>query len=213
MEKNSTTIRYVAVGDSYTIGEGLPRSDNWPSLITEHLQADGIDIQLIANPSKTGWTTRDLIDYELPVVQKEQPQLVTVLIGVNDWVQRVDAVTFQKNIVYIFDYLLTEVESKPSIVTITIPDFSATPQGSRYGGGRDISAGINEFNKILIQESQVRSIPVVDIFELSKGMKFDETLVHTDGLHPSKKEYELWKTEIYPAVKQTLESRSNATKN
>lgn len=62
-----TTIRYIPIGDSYTIGEGIPEERSWPSLLTHHLQQEGTAIQIIANPSQTGWTTQDAIDHELPI--------------------------------------------------------------------------------------------------------------------------------------------------
>ena len=77
-------IRYVALGDSYTIGEGASLDESWPALLTRHLRNEGIDVDLVANPSVTGWTTQDLIERELPVFRKAKPNFATLLIGVND---------------------------------------------------------------------------------------------------------------------------------
>src|ERR1700741_3731165 len=87
-------IRYVAIGDSYSIGEGASPDESWPALLTCHLRDRGLDIQLGTNPSVTGWTTQDAIDRELPVFVRAKPNFASLLIGVNDWVQGVDQAEF-----------------------------------------------------------------------------------------------------------------------
>ena len=104
-------IRYVALGDSYTIGTGAIPAQSWPALITEHLQSKDIPFQLIANLGRNGWTTQNLIDYELPVLKKIRPDVVTLLIGVNDWVRGVDSKTFQNNFHEILGQIRTVVPS------------------------------------------------------------------------------------------------------
>src|SRR5437667_11023298 len=88
-EKNPGTVRYFPIGDSYTIGEGLDANENFPSLLTAHLNQSGIAIELLGNPAKTGWTTQDAIDNDLPLFKRLKPDFSTLLIGVNDWVQGV----------------------------------------------------------------------------------------------------------------------------
>src|SRR6266446_8002356 len=83
-------IRYAAIGDSYSIGEGASPNESWPAVLTRHLNAQGLHIDLVANPSRTGWTTRDAIDLELPIFLTSEPNFATLLIGVNDWVQGID---------------------------------------------------------------------------------------------------------------------------
>jgi acyl-CoA thioesterase I len=91
---------------------------------------------------------------------------------------------------------------KSKIILITIPDFGVTPEGKNYGSGRNISDGISEFNALIKEEAKKRKLPVVDIFDISKNMKNDNSLVAKDGLHPSAKEYAVWETMILPeAVK------------
>ena len=199
---NKDSIRYVALGDSYTIGEGVSEEQSWPSLLVNHLNEQSISIVLVSNPSVTGWTTQDVIDRELPIFDNADPQFATLLIGVNDWVQGVDKSVFKKNLNIILDRMQLKVDK--NIVLITIPDFSASRIGSQYAGGRDISKGIQEFNNIIKDEGKKRNIPVVDIFILSQGMKNNPELVASDGLHPSAKEYALWENMIYPEVYNLL---------
>src|SRR6266436_1157639 len=90
-EEKIGTIRYVAIGDSYSIGEGASPNESWPALLTRHLNAQGVHVDLVANPSRTGWTTQQAIDLELPIFLGSKPNFGTLQIGVNDWVQGIDA--------------------------------------------------------------------------------------------------------------------------
>ncbi len=198
-------IRYVALGDSYTICTGTNNSiEQWPNILTKHLNEAGIKTELIANPSKNGFSTKNLIDNELPVLDKSEPDFVTLLIGVNDWVREVDISTFHKNLNYIIDHAQKKLSNKNNLILITIPDFSVTPQGALYGRGRNISAGISAFNAIIKAEAKKRNLVCVDIFPLSKDMKGNTELVSEDKLHPSAKEYALWETLIFPEAKKLL---------
>jgi acyl-CoA thioesterase I len=195
---DKTQIRYVALGDSYTICEGANWEESWPVILTERLSNAGIPIQLIANPSRTGWTTQNLIDNELSIFDASSPTFATLLIGVNDWVQGVETSTFHTNVNLIIDHIQKKVGDK--LLLITIPDFSVTPQGSTYSKGRNISEGLQNFNHIFKEEARKRNLQCVDIFPTSLEMKDDPELISTDGLHPSAKEYALWEKMIYPVV-------------
>ena len=202
---NKPEIRYAAIGDSYTIGEGAIEPDEaWPTLLTNNLKNAGVNISLVANPSKTGWTTQNVIDLELPVYDQCNPSFATLLIGVNDWVQGVDSTAFHKNLKFIIDHLQSKLQNKKNLVLVTIPDFGVTPSGGQYANGRDISQGLTEFNNIIKSEASERNLEVVDIFPLSLGMKDHPELVAADGLHPSAKEYALWEQMIYPVVYKLL---------
>lgn len=198
---NDTSIKYVALGDSYTIGEGAKAGEAFPDLLTKHLKDNGIDVALSANPSVTGWTTEDLIEKELPVYDRIKPDFVTLLIGVNDWVQGVDSNSFHKNLNYIIDHVQT---GKCKVLLVTIPDFGVTPTGKMYSNGRDISKGITDFNNIIISEGHKRNLPVADIFRETQKMKDNTDLTARDGLHPSAKEYALWEKIIYPVAYKLL---------
>jgi lysophospholipase L1-like esterase len=202
---DSTTVRYVALGDSYTICEGASEKESWPVNLAADLTAKKIPVSLIANPSRTGWTTQDLIDRELPVFDKSDADAVTILIGVNDWVQGVDVATFRKNLKFILDHVQGKLADKQNILLITIPDFGVTPTGKNYSGGRNISAGISEFNEVIKEEAKARNLPLVDIFEATKQMGTDNSLVAPDGLHPSAKEYAIWEKMILPEFEKMIE--------
>lgn len=197
-------VRYLPLGDSYTIGTGATEKEAWPSLLTKQLNEKNVPCTLLDNPARNGYSTQDLIDEELPLVSKLKPDFVTVLIGVNDWVRQVPKAEFEKNLVLILDRVQAALPDKHHLLLVTIPDFGVTPQGKQYGHGRNISAGISEFNTVIKQQAQSRSLAVADIFELSKKMGSDAALVAADGLHPSAKEYAAWENLIFPEALKVL---------
>lgn len=197
-------INYVALGDSYTICEGADQKASWPVILTQHLNDAGIKTKLVANPSRTGWTSQNLIDRELPVFNASNAHFVTLCIGVNDWVQGVSENNFRKNLVKILDHVQGKLSDPSNVLLLTIPDFSVTPQGAQYTGGRDATAGITAFNKIILEEAKTRKLQTVDLFEVSKAMKNDASLIAADGLHPSAKEYAIWEKLIFPVAKEIL---------
>ena len=197
-------IRYGVVGDSYSCGEGAKPSESWPSLLTQNLKAQGWDVELVSNPSVTGWTTKDAIDKELPKFVNSNPNFASLLIGVNDWVQGVDELSFRNRLSYLLDSMLAVLPNKKQLLVVTIPDFGVTPTGHKYARGRNIHEGIASFNKIVSEEAHKRGLQVVDIFPLSKKMGEDKTLVAKDGLHPSARAYAEWEKIIFPSALELL---------
>jgi acyl-CoA thioesterase I len=197
-------IRYAAIGDSYSIGEGASERESWPAQLARHLTASGTGVALVANPSRTGWTTQQAIDEELPIWRAARPEFASVQIGVNDWVQGVDAKTFHQRLIVLLDAMQKVLPDTNRLFLMTIPDFSVTPAGAMYSSGRDIARGLTEFNDIIKQEAGARSLQVVDVFALSQKMKDDPALMARDGLHPSAKEYAAWEAVIFPVAQKLL---------
>lgn len=203
-QANTEKIRYAVVGDSYSCGEGAKPNESWPSVMTQHLKAQGLEIELVSNPSVTGWTAKDAIDKELPKFIRSNPNFATLLIGVNDWVQNVDEQSFRNRLSYLLDSMLAVLPNKKRLLVVTIPDFGVTPTGPKYSRGRNIHEGIAAFNKIVTEEAHKRGLQVVDIFPLSKKMGQDKSLVAKDGLHPSAKAYAEWEKLIFPSALELL---------
>ena len=208
MKHDKKALRYIALGDSYTICTGTDSSAaQWPVILAGHLRDAGIPVETVSNPARNGFSTQDLIDKELPLLKNGNYDFASLLIGVNDWVRDVDAKTYRQNLSYIIDEVQKALSDRSKLLLITIPDFGVTPQGALYSGGRDISKGIAEFNAIIKAEAKKRGLACVDIFPLSKGMLNRRDLVAADGLHPSAKEYALWETMIFPEAKKLLSGR------
>ncbi len=197
-------IRYAVIGDSYSIGEGATEEESWPAVLARSLTRSGILVELFSNPSRTGWTTQDAIERELPEFRAAKPDFASLMLGVNDWVQGVAAAVFREQIGRIMDEMLSVLPNGKRLLVVNIPDFSVTPDGPTYARGRDISAGLEEFNHVIAEEAAKRVLSPVDIFPLSKKMGRDSSLVAADGLHPSAKAYVEWATLIFPVAAALL---------
>ena len=195
-------LRYVALGDSYTIGTALDDArERWPDRLVAALQQRqaGARLGLVANLGVNGYTSRDLIDAELPPMAALRPEFASVLIGVNDVVQGVPEAGYRANVAAILDELRAALAPE-RLVTVATPDYTVTPQGSAYGDPATQSAAIRRNNAILAELSAARGIAFVDIFDLSLRAGDDRSLVADDGLHPSGAQYGLWVERIAPVV-------------
>ena len=197
-----SAVRYVALGDSYTIGTSVSAEESWPSQLVARLP----ELELVANLAVNGHTSTDLITDELPQLERLQPELVSVLIGVNDVVRGVPDLAYAGNVAVILEELLTRLP--PSrIVCVATPDYTRTPRGADYGDPIQQSDAIVRFNAILREASEQRRIAFVpEIFEISQQASEDEQLVASDGLHPSATQYARWVESIEPVVRELLVS-------
>jgi len=194
-------MRYVALGDSYTIGSAVPRTEAFPEQLVRSRSELGLD--LVANLGVNGYTTADLIRDELPALDAAAPEFVTLLIGVNDVVQSIPAATYEANVVHILDTLQARLPPD-RIVTVAIPDYTATPAGADYGDPDDQHDAIVASNAIMARLARARGIAFVDIFDLSLRAADDRSLVADDGLHPSGKQYALWVERIGLVVAERI---------
>lgn len=199
-DMSMSEIRYLPLGDSYTIGESVQESERWPNQLVTMLKSQGVNLQITANPAVTGYTTQNLIDKELPLVTMLKPDFVTVAIGVNDYVQGVDEQTFGRNLEFILTSLQRQLAKPGNIMLLTIPDYGATPTGAGYGNPTVSRKGIENFNTILKQKAAKYALPVADIYPASQQVSADPGLVANDGLHPSGKQYGVWSKVIIEAM-------------
>ena len=192
-------LRYVALGDSYTIGTSVASADRFP----EQLVASVPGLELVANLGVNGYTSADLIRDELPALDDLAPDFVTVLIGVNDVVQRVPGETYESNVVIILDALLTRLPAD-RIVAVAIPDYTVTPSGGAFGDPTVQSAGIRANNEVMERHAAARGIAFVDIFGISREAATERSLVASDGLHPSGAQYARWVERLVVVVEGLL---------
>ena len=196
-------LRYVALGDSYTIGTSVEPAERWPNLLVAALDDAPLSLALVGNIAVNGYTSRDVIDLELPQLAELRPDFVTLLIGVNDVVRGVPHEAYRRNTEAILDDLVALVSAE-RILVVTTPDYTVTPAGGGYGDPVRQSAGIRAFNEILTTTASSRGILVVDIHDLSLHAATNPSLVARDGLHPSGEQYALWVKRILPAVETLL---------
>jgi lysophospholipase L1-like esterase len=197
--------RYLALGDSYTIGQGVEAADRWPNLLAALLREKGIspmDPEIIA---RTGWTVRDLSEG----IDASRPQgpygLVTLLIGVNDQYRGGDPESYRRDFAALLRRAVGFAGGRAGrVVVLSIPDWSVTPFAER--SGRDharIAAEIERFNRINREEAARAGARYVDVTPVSREARADRSLLAPDGLHPSGSMYAAW---ARLALSQALEA-------
>lgn len=196
-----STLRYVALGDSYTIGTSVAEGERWPNLLAERIG----ELELVGNPAANGYTSTDVITDQMPVLDELRPEFASLLIGVNDVVQGVPDSQYARNVAVILEELLTRLPPE-RIVCVATPDYTVTPQGEAYGDPAQQSDGILRNNAILREACEGRGIRFVpEVFEISQRARDDESLVAEDGLHPSGAQYRLWVDAIAPVVEELVQ--------
>ena len=204
--KDRPSLRYVALGDSYTIGTATrSEAERWPNQLVERLggaEAPG-GLVLVANLGVNGFTSRDVIDVQLPRLDSLRADIVSVLVGVNDVVRGVPALTYAANVNLILDSLVGRLGAERLFV-VTTPDYTVTPQGAEYGDPAAQARGIRDVNAILERLARDRGIAWVDVHDVSLGAATDASLVAADGLHPSGAQYALWVERIAPVAARLL---------
>ncbi|MFL5726467.1 MAG: SGNH/GDSL hydrolase family protein [Chloroflexota bacterium] len=204
MTEAARPLRYVALGDSYTIGTALTSpAERWPEQLVARLAGS---LELVANLGVNGYTSRDVIERELPQLPGLAPGFASLLVGVNDVVQGVPAGTYESNIARILDGLLARLPAG-RVVAVSTPDYTVTPEGASYGDPGERAAGIRGNNAILHRLAAERAIAFVDIDDLSLQAASDRSLLAADGLHPSAAQYRLWVERIAPVVASLLGRR------
>jgi len=199
-------VRYVALGDSYTIGTATRTpAERWPDQLVARRSASSPTLELIDNLGVNGFTSRDLIEVELPALPALEAGFVTVLIGVNDVVQGVGEATYRENVSLILDDLLSRLPPSRLLV-VTTPDYTVTPRGGDFGDPVAQAEAIRRFNAVAVELADERGISVVDIHDLSVEAETDRSLVADDGLHPSGAQYARWVDRIAPVVEDVLRS-------
>ncbi len=212
MTAGARDLRWVAIGDSYTIGTSVAAEDRWPDRLAARLDADpprgAPRLILVANLAVNGSTAADVRRRQLPRLLADRDLgFASLLVGVNDVVQGVPETRFRDDAAAILDALLGRLPPG-RILVVETPDYTVTPMGAAFGEPTARRAGIVAFNAVLAALSVERGIPFVDgILAISTDAATDPTLVASDGLHPSAAQYRRWVVErIEPAVRGLLAS-------
>ncbi len=209
---DANPIRYVAIGDSYTVATGIEEKDSWPSQLTQKLKSAGIEINLIEILGMKGATSQQTLNEVMPLLKNLEPEFVTLLIGVNDWIREgISSSKFKKRIKSLIDEIQSNLPPK-KLLLITIPDFSCSPQKKNWGYGKSATNGITRLNKILKTEAALRDLVIVDIYPLSQNLCSQVGMFSDDGVHPSALQYSKWVDLIFPHLIDNLELKSKDLK-
>lgn len=194
-------LRYLALGDSYTIGTGASdESHNFPSLLAGRLREAGRKVD-VTNAAVNGFTTQDLIEHELPLLPSVKPDLVSVLIGVNDLVQGRTAGQYRSSLVEIYDEVAALRLPSGRVVAISIPSWSVVPAARDYGDLELIRHLTDTFNDISRDEAEARGFTWVDITAASISGLGSAGWIADDDLHPRDRQYAAWTEVIWHGVR------------
>jgi acyl-CoA thioesterase-1 len=199
---------YVAIGDAYTLGEGLEKKDRFPSQLADRFRNDSLSLSFELNFAKSGYIVKDLLSDVLPIIKELNPDFISITIGAYDWIIGKKEQQFGSDLEVLFRKLML-IKSKPRIVLFTIPDISHTKDGLWYSLGRNPQEGIQKFNEILIEKAALYQIPVADIYQLSLNKNKERNYICWDEFHPSRLQYEKWVDLMYPLLYKEIQYLNN----
>ena len=202
--EDAVPLRYLALGDSYTIGEGVAPAERWPAQLVTRLACAGL---IVAEPviiAKTGWTTDQL----LAALARDTPEgpfdLVTLLIGVNNQYLGLSIEGYRAEFRSLLAQAIALANGETSrVIVLSIPDWSVTP----FANGHDraqVADQVDRFNAVNRTETTASGCQYVDITGISRQARHDSELLTSDLLHPSPRMYRLWVGRLLPAVAVAL---------
>ncbi len=195
MQAQQKEYSFLFIGDSYTIGEGVAANENYPSQLVAALTQTGIKLKTLKIVAKTGWTTAELMQAALAENDYTKYDLVFLCIGVNNQYRGQDIGIYKKELNALINYSLMATGDKAkNVILISIPDYGFTPFGGENKS--KISAEIDAYNTIKKDQAYIANAQFVNITQISRNE--DATMITSDGLHPSAKQYAMWVKEILP---------------
>ena len=203
---DTQALSYLALGDSYTIGEGVAPLDRWPMQLAARLRADGVPL---ADPhviAATGWTTSEL-DAAIDAARPSQSfDFVSLLIGVNNQYRGQSLDEYRVQFAALLERAVALARGRGDrVLVLSIPDWGATRFGAR--SGRDVTAIAGEldaYNAAARAICDARGVAFVDITAISRAHGAADAMLADDGLHPSRAMYGLWTDAALPTARRLL---------
>lgn len=193
---NNESYSFLALGDSYTVGEGVSYEESWPSQFVDYALDRGIDFKNPELIAQTGWKTYDLLNAIKSSNLSVKYDFISLLIGVNNQFNSRPLSEFEDDL----NEILTEInylkKGNSKVIVISIPDWGYSPYGSSYDRER-ISDEIDQFNNILKKISEQNNLNFVDVTQISRLAIKEPNLIAEDKLHPSGLMYLEWVKKIY----------------
>lgn len=196
---------YLALGDSYTIGEQVPFADNYPNQAVQLLRKDGYAFMAPEIVARTGWTTDELQTGINTHIFQPVYDFVTLLIGVNNQYRGRSLEEYEGQFTRLLDQALRFAGNrKDRVAVLSIPDWGITPFAANQDGLK-IGQEIDRFNEINQRVSANTGIHYIYITAWTREAANNPALLASDGLHPSGIEYNRWAREVYTFFKSTID--------
>ena len=203
--KGNQRTRFLALGDSYTIGANVNENHRWPMQLVAALRESGVQIADPIIIAQTGWSTAELMDGIDKANPKGKFDLVSIQIGVNNQYRGYSVAEYRAEFQALLQRAIAFTGGIPKrVIVLSIPDWSVTP----FAKDRDrpkIAAEIDSFNQTNQQEANQSGVRYVDISMETRDLIADPSLLTFDGLHPSRKVYKAWTQAILPEAQAALE--------
>ncbi len=184
-------IKYLALGDSYTIGESVTETERWPVQLAEALRKKGRSIEAPKIIATTGWRTDNLGNAINIANLKPEYGLVSLLIGVNNQYQGKPIDQFRKEFEELLNVAIRLAQGKKeNVFVVSIPDYGYTPFGK--ANQPKISKELDDYNSVSKNITGKYGVKYFYITDISRKGFDDPSLVASDGLHPSGKQYGQW---------------------
>jgi lysophospholipase L1-like esterase len=185
-------ISYLALGDSYTIGQSVSASERYPVILADRLSDADVSVAPPRIIATTGWTTNNLKNGIISAgIDKNKYDVVSLLIGVNNQFQGRSITEYKTQFTELLQMSISfAYGNKDKVFVISIPDYGYTPFG--HNNQAKISSSIDQFNAVNKAIVDSMGIKYFDITSISRNGLLDPELVAGDGLHPSGKQYQQW---------------------
>lgn len=199
-------MRYLALGDSYTIGEGVTADGRWPELLARALRSEGIALDAPRVIATTGWTTDELARAIDAAGSLGEWDFVSLLIGVNNQYRGRDLANYRDE----FDALLLRAIAFAGgrvarVLVLSIPDWGVTRFGTESGRDREqVSHELDAFNAAAREICAMHGVAFIDITTVSREHGTEATMLADDGLHPSAAMHALWAARALPVARRML---------
>lgn len=198
---NLDTITYLALGDSYTIGQSVSVDGRWPNQLGRRLNNQERVLFPIDIIARTGWTTGNL----LRAIADEAPgpyDLVSLLIGVNNQFQNQTFEQFEVEFDSLLNISIAIAGTKERVFVVSIPDYGVTPFGQ--SNSQQIATELDAYNAFIDQQCQLKGVPFINITDISRALGVGPGALAPDALHPSADQYKAWVDRIRPLVDELL---------
>lgn len=203
---NKITLSYLALGDSYTIGESIDASFRWPVQLAKELNEEGYDIAAPKLVARTGWTTDELLTGIDTATLTPPYDLVSVLIGVNNQYRGRDTANYRQELVTVLEKAIELAGgAKDRVFVVSIPDWGVMPFAEDNAGNPEVIASeIDQFNQIKQEVSARKGLRFINITDISRDAGSRQEFIAEDGLHPSAKMYSAWVKKMKPELRSIL---------
>ena len=188
---NHNNFSYLALGDSYTIGEGIDEKNRYPIILVRELKKQGVNFNNPRIIAKTGWTTDELNDSLNLSVFNTKYDYVSLLIGVNNQYRGLSSYIFEKEFRQLLSRSINYSKNKSNVFVLSIPDWGVTPFAVKRNKIA-ISDSIDVFNQLIKKVCFENNIKFFDITDISREAELNSNLIAGDSLHPSGIMYKKW---------------------